>query len=80
MKAILCSCVVFMVAGSPAWAQSTAEREQQRQAQQAGERHPGSKPPPKSAKASVSTGDKKLDRAKAKRPQSGEAAVSTPGR
>jgi hypothetical protein len=61
---------------SSVWAQSPAEREQQRQAQQVRERHPGSSPAPKSAPAAVKTPDRK---AQAPRPKQGEAAVSTDG-
>jgi hypothetical protein len=59
----------------PVWAQpSAAEREQERQAKQARERHPGSTPAGPSRPAAVKTNDKK---SKAPRPKQGEAAVTT---
>jgi len=68
------ACLLLMC--SSVWAQSPAEREQQRQAQQVRERHPGSNPAPKSAPAAVKTPDRK---AQAPRPKQGEAAVSIGG-
>ena len=63
---------------SPTWAQpSPAEREQERQAKQSRERHPGSTPPAPSRPAALKTNEKK---AKGPRPKPGEAAITTPGR
>ena len=59
----------------PVWAQtSPAEREQERQAKQARERHPGSAPAAPSRPAAVKANGKK---AKAPSPKKGEAAVTT---